>query len=341
MRVLAAPRRPTSDLPGAELLAEARTLASRFPQARLRPVSLARLPEADARAGGARVWAALESLQVTGSFKVRGALLALSRLENPSRGVVCASAGNHGAGVAYAARIFDIAATVVVPRTAPEAKRARIEQMGAKLVVVDADGYDAAERAARELAKRENLPFISPYDDLAIVAGNGASLGYEIEVALGCAPAVVIAPMGGGGLVTGLGCALPKTRVYGAQSEASAAFALSIERGSAVESLDPVETLADGLEGGIAATAFERALATVAGVVVVSEAEIGAAMAGAHRSLGVTIEGSAAAAVAPLLDELPRELRPTEGDLVVVLTGRNVDRAQHGAVLEENKRALW
>ncbi len=345
MRVVASRPREVAPgvLPGSELLAAARSLATMFPQARLRPCSLARLPEADARAR-ARVWVALESLQVTGSFKVRGALLALSRLAaSGAKSVVAASAGNHGAGVAYAANVLEIDATIVVPRTAPEAKRARIASQGAKLIVADVDGYDAAERAAIALAEKTHTPFVSPYDDVAVLAGNGGSLGAEIEASLGHAPAVVIAPFGGGGLATGLACALPSTRVWGAQSEVSAAFAMSLERGAAVETLDAADTLADGLEGGISKTAFERARAVVAGVAVVSESRIGAAMAAAYRSLGVMIEGSAAAAIAPLLDELPPEMRPasSDADLVVILTGRNVDRPRLDAVLEANKTTLW
>lgn len=325
-----------AELPDEALMAAAASVSGRFPEARLRPCSLARLPEADARAG-ARVWVALESLQVTGSFKVRGALLALSRLMAVgAKSVVAASAGNHGAGVAYAANVLDMDATVVVPKSAPEAKRARIASYGARLVVCDSPSYDAAERQARELAQRTSTAFVSPYDDVAVVAGNGGSLGFEIRAALGHEPAVVLAPFGGGGLATGLACALPSAKVIGTQSEASPAFAMSLERGAAVESLEGGDTLADGLEGGISKAAFARACAVVAGVVVVSEADVGAAMAAAYRSLGVTIEGSAATALAPLLEnEVLPELRPSSptGDLVVVLTGRNVDRARLDALL--------
>ena len=333
--VLARPGESPADLPSAELLAEAAAISGRFPDARVRACSLLRLPEGDAPAHG-RVWLALESLQVTGSFKVRGALFALSRLAaEGAKAVVAASAGNHGAGVAYAANVLDMDATVVVPRVAPEAKRDRISSYGARLVVSQSAGYDDAEREARELAASMKLPFVSPYDDVAIVAGNGGSLGLEIAKALGREPAVVIAPFGGGGLATGLACALRSSRVFGAQSEASAAFAMSLERGEAVEHLDAAETLADGLEGGISRGAFERARAVVAGVAVVSEQAIAKAMARAYRSLGMAIEGSAAAAVAPLLErDLPEPMRPAKGgDLVIVLTGRNVDRARLESVL--------
>ena len=261
----------------------------------------------------------------------------MSKLRERARHVVAASAGNHGAGVAYAANVLEMDATIVVPKGAPETKRERIEAYGAKLVVSEHDGYDGAETEARALAERLGVPFLSPYDDEAVIAGNGGTLGFEIEAALGHPPAVVLAPFGGGGLASGLGLALPGTKVFGAQSEASPAFALSLERGGAVESLEPATpTLADGLEGGISRAAFERAASIVAGVVVVSEDDIAAAMVAAYRSLGLTIEGSAAAALAPVLSQLPGALRPrsADEDIVVVLTGRNVDRSRLATLLE-------
>ena len=333
--VVASPKRGARRVLDAGLLDAARTLASSHREARLRPCSLVRLPEADARAG-ARVWLALESLQVTGSFKVRGALLALSRLkEQGCHAVVAASAGNHGAGIAYAASILGMDATIVVPKAAPQVKRERILAYGSKLVVSD-HGYDGAEHEAREVAERDGVPFVSPYDDVAVIAGNGGSLGYEIEARLGRAPAMVVAPFGGGGLATGLACAL-RTKVFGAQSEASPAFALSLERGEAIEELEPASgTLADGLEGGISRAAFERASSVVAGVVVVSEQAIADAMLAAHKWLGLTIEGSAAAALAPFVGSPPEHLRPADpnADIVVVLTGRNVDPARYAELLQ-------
>jgi threonine dehydratase len=319
-----------------------RHLDTRFPDARLREVPVVRAFELDGRAdpsGGTRVWLALEALQVTGSFKVRGALVSVDATR--SRGsVVAASAGNHGAGIAYAARVLGVSATACVPRTAPLAKRAKIERYGAKLVVAPSDHYDDAEDLAKEIARAEGSAFISPYDDVDVVLGNGSSLGFEIMRVLGGVPERVLAPFGGGGLATGLAWALaaetgggPSGRgVWGVQSEASCAMARSIELGRAVERFrgDPA-TLADGLAGGIAHGAFARALGAIAGIVVVSEAQIGGAMAHAYSEMGLVIEGSAAAALVPVLFGLPPPVRG--GDLVVVLTGRNVDPERLEAVL--------
>jgi threonine dehydratase len=145
----------------------------------------------------------------------------------------------------------------------------------------------------------------------------------------------MLAPFGGGGLACGLACATAldacealsdRRRVWGAQSEACPAMAKSLELGSAVERMTADATLADGLEGGIPARAFGRARGAVAGVVVVTERAIADAVAFAVRELGVVIEGSAACALAPVLAGLPAALRRPGGDLVVVLSGRNIDR---------------
>jgi threonine dehydratase len=331
-----------------------RHLSRRFPDARLREVPVLRAAELDARAdpsGSTRIWLALEALQVTGSFKVRGALCALDRARSRGRArpVVAASAGNHGAGVAYAALTLGLDATVVVPRTAPRSKRDKIAAWGAELVVAPSDHYDDAEALAKEIAAKRGCTFVSPYDDVDVVLGNGASLGFEIVRALGGVPERTLVPFGGGGLATGVSWALwaeqveqadppdPTDRpfergVWGVQSEAACAMATSLKRGVAVERLAAdVRTLAEGLEGGITPDAFARARLAVAGVVVATEAHIASAMAHAYREMGLVLEGSAAVALVPVLYGLPEELRG--GDLVVVLTGRNVDRDRLEEVL--------
>jgi threonine dehydratase len=319
-------------MPDAALLESVRDLGRRFPAAKLRRLAVVRAEELDTRAGG-RVWLGLESLQVTGSFKVRGALVAIADAiakQGANARIVTASAGNHGAGVAYAAQVLGARAAVYVPKNAPDAKKTRIARSGAELVVCDVEGYDEAEAIAQSAARAAGVPFLSPYDDVRVVAGNGASLAFETLDALGKAPDVVIAPFGGGGLASGLACgfrhAKANVRVWGAQSEASCAMAMSIDRGEAVTSLPGVETLAEALEGGISVEAFARATKVVEGVLVVSERLIACAMAHVHRELGLTIEGGAATALAPILAGLPEPVRGA--DVVVLLTGRNVDRAR-------------
>jgi threonine dehydratase len=334
---------PPGLLPDAARLERARGLTSRFLGAHLREVVLVRLP---IDRGAERVWLAVESMQATGSFKVRGALLAVeARLadcdreprkpdsrepeRDPSRPleIVAASAGNHGIGVACAAKVLGASATIVVPRGAPKTKTDKIAGYGATVIAAQSPGYDDAEAEAIELARSRGVPFLSPYDDLDVLTGNGASLAFEITSALGKVPDRVYCPIGGGGLATGLACGFAHEGqhspiVWGVQSEASCAFATSLETGVAVTKLPPAVTLAEGLEGGISERGFARARATLAGAVVATEEELAQAMTYAVREIGLTLEGSAAVALAPILGP-PSSL--VERDVVVVLTGRNVD----------------
>ncbi len=320
----------------------ARALRDRFPTASLRPVQLRRAHQLDAtadRSGATRVWLACECLQVTGSFKVRGALCALQRaLSDGHRHVVAASAGNHGAGVAHAARTLGLRATIVAPAAAPQVKLAKM--IGDSVEVIRAQGgYDDAERVARDLAKRSGIPFVSPYDDDDVLTGNGASLAFELVASLGRIPQCVLTPIGGGGLATGLALGLEACsrgdgvkRVWTVQSEACPAFALSVVTGKVVEQLEPQgPTLAEGLEGGISRRAAARVAARVAGVSVVSEASIARAMAGLWGSFGLRVEGSAAAAAVPAFEGLPAGC--CGGDVVVLLTGGNVDEQVMRAVV--------
>ena len=343
---------PADLFPTAEHVESARRLATRHASADLREVVLVRAPiESPTR----RIFLALESLQITGSFKVRGAMLAverrLARRADPKSPleVIAVSAGNHGIGVALSARTLGARATIVVPSGAPRTKVDKIAAYGATVIHAQSPGYDDAEKEAIELAKARGIDFLSPYDDLDVLVGNGASLAFEIVRALGRVPATVVCPIGGSGLATGLACGLlhearsfkaPPPAVFGAQSEASSAFAQSLEQGSAVTYLAPAKTLAEGLEGGISERAFERSRRLVAGVAVATEGEIARAMAFAYRELGLVIEGSAAVALVPVLDAATHPVtrdamlapldhnpaQPSEvNDTVVVLTGRNVD----------------
>jgi threonine dehydratase len=343
MRTVVAPPGGSS-LPERASLDSVRDLGRRFPRARLREVPVVRASELDARAdasGASRVWLALEALQVSGSFKVRGAFVALERDRARGR-VVAASAGNHGAALAYAGNILDVPVTVFVPRTAPRAKRDRITELGAELVVVASDHYDDAEALAKETAATQGAAFVSPYDDVDVVLGNGVSLGFELVRALGGVPECILAPFGGGGLATGLAWAMQAEAgdhercVWGVQSEASCAMAMSLERGAAVERLTTgAPTLAEALEGGISSDAFARAAPVVAGVAVVTEDAIARAMVHAYRDMGLVLEGGAATALAPVLDGLPEGLRG--GDVVVVLTGRNVDSERLETLLQSRR----
>jgi threonine dehydratase len=347
MRCVRAPTslRPLA-FPHREALDSVRFLGRRFPRARVREVPLLRAAELDTRAdstGATRVWLALEALQVTGSFHVRGALVALAALAaRDRRRVVVPTLGNFGVAVAYAAEVLDMSATVVVPRTTPRIKREKIDRYGGTLIVADTDRYDVTAALAKEVATHEGAEFLTPNDDENIVLGNGASLGFEIVRALGGVPERVLAPVGTGALAAGLAWAIAaeaaagsERAVWGVHSESTGALAAAFDHdaGAGVRGLDarggggretvPPASLAEELIASPTAAAVDRACASVAGVVVVGEEQIGAAMAHAYQDMGLILEGTAAVALAPVLLGLPPAVRG--GDLVVVLTGRNVD----------------
>ncbi|MGA2449213.1 MAG: pyridoxal-phosphate dependent enzyme [Polyangiaceae bacterium] len=341
MRCVAATSALGSHAPDSTKLDAVRYLGQRFASARLRDVAIVRSRELDATAdptGNTRVWLALETLQVTGSFKVRGALVALDA-HRSARRVVTASGGNHGVGVAYAASVLGMYAVVCVPRSVSPTKRAKIDRYGASMVVVGSDRPEDVEAQALRIAAEQDAVYISSYDDIDVVIGNGSSLGFEIVRALGGLPDRILAPVGSGGLATGLSWAFnaegrsPVERmVWGAQSERSCAVARWLER-----PLEPARppihgSLAKALAGGRMAAALARAESTLAGIVVLSEDDVRGAVVGAYRDLGLVLEASAAVALAPTRSGLPAAL--CGGDLVVVLSGRNVDPGDFESTLE-------
>ena len=269
----------------------------------------------------ADVWLKFECFQATGSFKVRGALNALLQLDGASR-VVTASAGNHGLGVARAAAVLGVSATVVLPETASPAKIDALRQARVELILTG-DTYDEAEAAAHDLARERGLDFISPYNDPRVIAGAG-TIALEVLQDLPEARVLVV-PVGGGGLIGGVGLAVhalnPEAAVYGAQSEASPAMQAALAHGHIV----PVEvrpSLADGLAGNIESDSVTLQLAQryVRQVALVTEPEIADAMGWLVEHEHALVEGSAAVGVAALLT---RRL-VVDGPTVVLLTGRNV-----------------
>jgi threonine dehydratase len=272
---------------------------------------------------GVEVWLKLECFQATGSFKLRGALNALMSLKVDK--VVTASAGNHGLGVARAASLLGVSATVVVPETASAAKVEALRSSGAELVQCGPT-YDEAEAEGLRLARERGLPFISAYNDPAVVAGGG-TIALEI---LDDAPhtETLIVPAGGGGLIGGVGVAAhglqPDITVYGVQSVASPALHAALQAGTVV----PVEvkpSLADGLAGNVEQTTITLGLLKehVREVVLVEEAEIAEAMRWLLLQERVVVEGSGAVGVAALL----RDRLQVSGPVGLVLTGRNVSAA--------------
>jgi threonine dehydratase len=272
---------------------------------------------------GTAVWLKLECWQRTGSFKIRGAANAVALLDaaQRSRGLVTASAGNHGQAVALAARELGVRATIFVPATAPETKRARIRRFGA-LLRDDAADYDAAEALARAHAAATGAVFVHAFSDPAVVAGQG-TVGLELLEGLPDAGTVVL-PVGGGGLAAGVGRVFrelaPGTRVIGVQSTETRAMHEAFRAGRLVDVPIP-PTLADGLAGCTDEPAWRRAAEVLDDLVLVEEAEIEDAIRELYAADGVVAEGAGAVATAAVLGGRV----PLRGPVAVVVSGGNMD----------------
>jgi len=270
-------------------------------------------------------WLKLESLQATGSFKVRGAALKLSRMtpEERARGVVTASAGNHGQGVALAASRLGIPAAVVVPAICPQVKRDGMTRYGAELIVAGA-GYDEAHHHALALAAERGVPYVSAYDDDDIIAGNGEWLGRELREQHASISRVIV-PVGGGGLVAGLlrAFAGATVDVVGVQPRVNCAMHDSLVVGRALVEYRGGETLCEGLEGATAQRTFDIARAHNLPIALVEEDDTLEAVGFAWRALGYVVEPSAAVGIAAARAGLV----PTDEDTVIVVTGGNIEPA--------------
>lgn len=280
---------------------------------------------------GVDVYLKLECWQPTRSFKVRGATNAVLSLDAAARarGVVAASAGNHGQAVALAAGRAGIAARIFVPRTAPAVKKQRIRALGAQLDE-SAPDYDAAEAAAAAYAGETAATLVHAYSDPAVVCGQ-ATVGLEILTDLPQLESVLV-PVGGGGLIAGIGAALrasgSRARVLGVQSERTRNMYEAFAAGAVVPC--PIEpTLADGLAGCTDEPAYQRARAVTDELHLVSEAAIADALRAHLGHDGLLLEGSAAVAAAALLEEKVQPRGPT----VLVLTGGNIDPATLAGLL--------
>jgi threonine dehydratase len=275
---------------------------------------------------GAETFLKLETLQPTSSYKIRGAWNAALAMKDrgDDRALVTASAGNHGRALAYAARSEGMPLRVYVPRSAPQAKLEGIRTLGAEVRLTS--DYDEAERSAKDDAGRSGAVFISPYSHSDVIAGAGT---IALEILEDCPDlSVVIASVGGGGLVSGLATALESTdaRVIGIEAEASCPFTQSLKAGRIVP-IDVAPSIADGLVGNLDpdASTFDIVKRLVADIDVVSEDEILAALRSLVREDHLIAEGAAAVAIAGAR----RRRFPPSSDspqkIVVILSGANID----------------
>ncbi len=285
------------------------------------------------RLTGAHAFLKCENLQRMGAFKVRGAYNRIAQLDagERARGVVAFSSGNHAQGVALAARLLGVPATIVMPSDAPAAKVAATRENGAEIVFYERTTANRAEIAA-EIAGARGATLVPPYDDPAIIAGQG-TVALELLEEVPDLDALIV-PVGGGGLLAG--CALaatalrPGIELYGVEPEAGDDFAQSLARGERVEIAVPV-TIADGQQTTSPGEwTFPIVQRLCAGIVTVSDDQLRAAMRFGFERLKMVIEPSGASALAALL---ARRVDLPGRRVGVVISGGNVDSNRYADIL--------
>ncbi|MCL6516572.1 threonine ammonia-lyase [Alicyclobacillus sp.] len=283
---------------------------------------------------GHRVFLKLENLQKTGSFKLRGAYNKIAQLsdEERSRGVIAASAGNHAQGVAFAAASHQSPCVIVMPEAASLAKIAATQGYGAT-VVLSGNSYDDAYQHALDLQRVHGYTFVHAFDDPLVIAGQG-TIGLEILQQLPEVDAIVV-PVGGGGLAAGIALAVksvqPRVRVYGVEAANVACFRHALDSGR-VETIPAQPTIADGIAvrrpGELT---FSLVQQYVDDIVTVEEEEIARTLVLLLERSKLVVEGAAAAALAACVaKKLPAAL----GNVVVVLSGGNIDVTVLSRVIE-------
>jgi len=240
------------------------------------------------------VYLKLENLQTTNSFKIRGALNKMLHLstDEMKRGIVTASAGNHAQAVAIGAEKLNLSARIVIPRNTPKIKIDKIRKHNVELIL-HGDIYDEAEQKAIDLAKEDGLTYISPYNDRLVIAGQG-TIGLEVHEDLPTVDTVIV-PVGGGGLISGIGVAVksiePSVQIIGVQSEASPVMYESLKADKIVD-VEMRESIADGLFGGI------------------------------EKGSKQVVEGAGAAAIAPIIESKGLFMGK---EIVAVISGGNIE----------------
>ena len=289
---------------------------------------------------GKSTWLKMESFQPTGSFKVRGALAAMSAAPE-DRNLITASAGNHALGIAHAGSLLDRKAMVVVPETASQAKTEQLRKLPVQLVT-HGESYDEAEAWAisRADAPAKDVEFLSPYNDPHVIAGQATMLDEIMEQHTSDRPLTIVAGAGGGGLLSGLGLRATQLttdarpiRIVGVEAEASPGLSSAIEAGR-VEMIEIEDTIADGLAGNLepGSITVELVKRHVAELVSVTDDEIGEAIRWLVKTHGFVAEGAGAATIAAIQAGMVAD-EYLDGDVVVIVTGRNIALPTLSAVL--------
>ncbi|NJP88820.1 threonine ammonia-lyase IlvA [Nonomuraea sp. FMUSA5-5] len=310
---------------------------------RLRPVVRRTALEPNERLSGllgGQVLLKREDAQVCRSYKVRGAFNLIASLteEERRRGVVCASAGNHGQGVAFACARLGISGRVYVPSTTPRQKRERIAALGGDRVeiVVGGGTYDEASAAAHADSEAGGAVYVHPFDDVRTMAGQG-TVGLEILEQCGQAPGTVVVPVGGGGLISGVAVWLrehsPGTRLIGAEPAGAASMRAALDHGGPL-ALPELDTFVDGAAvGTVGDSTFPLVKDLVDEIVAVDEGAVCTEMLDLYQTDGIIAEPAGALAGAAAREVLAYG---PEGPVVCVVSGGNNDVSRYNEVLERS-----
>jgi threonine dehydratase len=288
----------------------------------------------------AQVWLKREDLQTVRSYKIRGAYNFIVQLDEEvrGRGVVCASAGNHAQGVAYACRRLGAKGRVFVPGTTPRQKRERIATLGGPWieVIVVGETYEDAFAAAKEEAERSGATLVPAFDDIRTVAGQG-TVALEVIDQLGFVPDVMIVPVGGGGLIAGVASWArerhPEMRVVGVEPAGAACMAAALAAGEPV-SIESVDSFVDGAAVRQAGSVtFPLVRDSGAELTAVAEGAVCTEMLGMYQADGVIAEPAGALAAAALGDIV--KVEPGQ-NVVCIVSGGNNDVSRYGEILERS-----
>lgn len=282
-----------------------------------------------------KVYLKLENLQFTGAYKVRGALNRIGKLteEERAKGVIASSAGNHAQGVALAAKKFGIKATIVMPETTPLSKIQGTKKFGAE-VVLHGNFYDDAYQRALEIQKEQGQTFIHPFNDFDIIAGQG-TIGLEMHEAIQDFD-IVIVPIGGGGLISGVATALkaknPNVKIIGIEAEQMPAMQASIKQNKIV-TIEKKKTIADGIAvTTVKDNTFKIVKELVDEIITVSELEMAHAIMKLLEVEKVLVEGAGAAGFAALMAGKIQNVKNKK--VGIVISGGNIDINFLSKVLE-------
>lgn len=290
---------------------------------------------------GVEVFGKREDLQVVRSYKVRGAYTVIARLDPPARarGVVCASAGNHGQGLAYACAALGVRGRVYLPRNTPRQKRNRIAAIGGDdvEVIVGGDTYDDANASALADAAETGATVVPAFDDPYTIAGQG-TVAIEIVAQLGRAPDLLVVPVGGGGLVAGCAAWLreryPKVRIVGVEPAGAAEVAAGLAAGHPVELAD-LDTFVDG---AAVRRAGEKTLPLIAAtgveMITAPEGQVCVEMLDYYASDGIVLEPAGALSTAGLAELHRRGALAPGSTVVAILSGGNNDVSRYAEVVE-------